>query len=98
MIDGFGTYEWADGRRYEGQYEFDKKHGYGAYYWPDGKCYDGQWKDGKQHGEETYTDKKGNSKNGIWENGERIKWLDNKSPKLSKRSRSNSRASPKSRS
>ena len=47
MLDGKGIYYWPDGRRYDGDYENDKKHGFGAYYWPDGKAYEGHWVNGK---------------------------------------------------
>ena len=46
-MNGFGSYVWKDGRSYEGQYLFDKKHGYGIYRWPDGRVYSGNWKKGK---------------------------------------------------
>lgn len=40
-MDGFGTYIWADGRCYSGQYIRDRKHGYGTYTWADGRKYEG---------------------------------------------------------
>lgn len=36
-MHGKGIYTWKDGRRYEGEYQFDKKHGYGIYIWADGR-------------------------------------------------------------
>ena len=51
ILDGWAKsdveYVWKDGRSYEGQYLFDKKHGYGIYKWPDGRVYAGYWKEGK---------------------------------------------------
>ena len=32
-MHGRGVYTWKDGRKYEGEYENDKKHGYGIYSW-----------------------------------------------------------------
>lgn len=46
-MEGFGTFTWPDGRKYEGEYIDDKKDGKGIFYWPDGRKYDGEWKNGK---------------------------------------------------
>lgn len=40
---GFGSYEWADGRKYEGYWDKNFMHGSGVYTWPDGRKYDGQY-------------------------------------------------------
>lgn len=40
-MHGTGVYQWRDGRKYEGEYRFDKKHGQGSYTWADGKMYIG---------------------------------------------------------
>ena len=42
-----GIYTWKDGRRYEGEYKYDKKDGFGKYIWVDGRRYEGFWKNGK---------------------------------------------------
>ena len=39
-----GTYEWKDGRRYEGMWADNKMHGFGRLDWPDGKCYEGHYR------------------------------------------------------
>ena len=49
-MHGFGNYVWQDGRKYEGEYKFNKKHGEGTYTYSDGSKYRGQWVDGMQHG------------------------------------------------
>ena len=36
-MHGKGVFKWPDGRVYEGDYYFDKKHGFGRVKWPDGK-------------------------------------------------------------
>jgi len=41
LIDGFGTYEWVDGRKYEGYWKGNLMHGQGVYTWSDGRKYDG---------------------------------------------------------
>lgn len=49
-MHGKGVYTWPDGRKYEGDYKYDKKSGRGVYYWADGRSiyfvnleYDGEW-------------------------------------------------------
>jgi hypothetical protein len=46
-MHGYGIFNWADGRVYEGQYFEDKKEGEGTLTWPDGRRYEGPWKTGK---------------------------------------------------
>ena len=46
-MDGYGIYQWRDGRRYEGNYQKDKKHGHGIYTWADGRQYNGDWFNGR---------------------------------------------------
>ena len=76
-MDGQGTFEWPDGRKYIGSYKDDKKDGEGQYEWPDGRKYKGLWKNGKQHGEGSfYLTQKKIWKKGIWNNGKRVKWID----------------------
>jgi len=75
-MHGWGIYTWKDGRRYEGEYEFDKKHGYGVYTWADGfRKYEGFWKSGKQHGLGQYKNKEGEVKIGRWVDGKRGVWI-----------------------
>lgn len=45
-MDGFGTFEWDDGRKYMGEYKQGLKHGYGEFFWPDGRVYKGLWNRG----------------------------------------------------
>lgn len=40
-MNGEGTFEWQDGRKYKGNYLNDKKHGYGEFEWSDGRKYKG---------------------------------------------------------
>lgn len=42
-MHGFGTYEWKDGRKYEGYWAKNFMHGQGVYSWPDGRKYDGDY-------------------------------------------------------
>lgn len=49
-MHGYGVFLWPDGKRYEGNYNNDKKHGYGKYYWTPKIYYEGNWVNAKQHG------------------------------------------------
>ena len=75
-MHGYGKIQWADGRKYEGQYENDKKHGEGTFYWADGRKYIGGWKNGKQHGKGHFYLQNGTVKIGEWVDGKKIKWKD----------------------
>ena len=56
----FGTYTFASGSKYVGEYRNDKKHGQGTYTWGPpsknaGDKYVGEWRNGEKHGQGTYT-------------------------------------------
>lgn len=40
-MHGQGTFMFPDGRKYVGNYVYDKKEGYGEFFWLDGKIYKG---------------------------------------------------------
>jgi hypothetical protein len=51
-MSGFGVYQWADGKRYEGFYTRDKRQGFGIFTTPDPNSaaqntYSGAWLNGK---------------------------------------------------
>ena len=46
--DGVGTYKWADGGRYTGEYRGGWIHGKGTLIWADGSKYEGNWLFGKK--------------------------------------------------
>ncbi len=48
---GFGTYEYADGRKYKGQFLDDAEHGKGQKSWPDGTEYRGEFIANLPHGQ-----------------------------------------------
>ena len=50
MKTGYGTYKWADGSIYVGDWSENLIEGQGEYKWPDGRVYKGQWKNNKLHG------------------------------------------------
>jgi hypothetical protein len=76
LLDGYGTYSWPDGMRYEGYFEKDKKNGFGHLFYPDGRRYEGKFKNNKHHGQATMFFPDGSSKVGIWTNGDLKEWLD----------------------
>jgi hypothetical protein len=60
-LNGTGTYVFADGERYEGQWKDDQREGQGTNYWANGNRYVGQYKAGKAEGQGAY----------YWANGNR---------------------------
>ena len=53
--NGYGTYVWADGDKYVGDWVDGEKHGKGTYTWPSGNKYAGDFVDGKGTGQGTFT-------------------------------------------
>ena len=49
----YGTFTYADGRKYVGEFKDDKKHGQGTLTVADGTKYVGEFKDDKMHGQGT---------------------------------------------
>jgi len=50
----FGTYTYADGGKYVGEYKDNKRHGQGTYTFPSGNKHVGEYKDNKRHGQGTF--------------------------------------------
>ena len=67
-MHGYGEYTWPDGRKYEGNYKYNKKHGQGTYTYSDGSKYKGEWLNGMQHGKGAIISTEF-TKNGIWSAG-----------------------------
>ena len=51
----YGSYSYADGETYLGEWRDDKRHGRGIYTWADGDKYAGEFQNGNKHGWGTYT-------------------------------------------
>ena len=64
-----GTYTWASGEKYVGEFKNGKYHGQGTFTWADGNKYVGEWKDGNRHGQGTLTYTDGRVDKGIWKDG-----------------------------
>ena len=70
--NGYGTYTFADGAKYVGEYKDGNYHGQGTYTGSDGVKYVGEFKDGNYHGQGTYAGTDGTVMKGIWKNGELV--------------------------
>jgi hypothetical protein len=70
-VNGQGTYNYANGNQYIGEFKDGRHHGQGTYTFAersfDGDQYIGGWKDNKIHGQGTYTWADGNQYIGGWE-------------------------------
>ena len=64
----FGTWQWDDGSKYEGEWKKDMKHGQGTFTFANGDKYVGEYKDDLSHGKGTYTFADGRKEVGEWEN------------------------------
>jgi len=51
----FGTYTFADGDKYVGEWRDDKRHGQGTYTFASGSKYVGEFRDSEKNGQGTYT-------------------------------------------
>ncbi len=54
VIHGRGTYFWANGQRYEGDWVNDRRHGQGVLYYPTGDQVHGNWANGRLAGKGRY--------------------------------------------
>ena len=45
--NGYGTYTWADGSKYVGEYKDGKRHGQGTFTATDGRVMKGIWENGE---------------------------------------------------
>ena len=69
MMDGNGTYKWADGKNYTGGWKANKMHGFGTYKWADGKSYIGYFMDGIREGLGSFKWTDGREYKGGWSKG-----------------------------
>ena len=69
--DCFGTYTFANGDKYVGEFKEDKIHGQGTYTYANGGKYIGEYKDDKRHGQGTYTFTDGGKYVGEYKDGKK---------------------------
>ena len=67
----FGTYTYAGGNIYVGEYKDGKRHGQGTYTYASGNIYVGEWKEDGRHGQGTYTFTNGDIYVGEYKDGKR---------------------------
>lgn len=65
---GYGTYLWASGEKYEGNWMSNMRNGQGTNYFIDGEKYTGEWKSDRRYGYGTNYYVDGTTKAGLWEN------------------------------
>ena len=75
LFEALGTYTWADGDKYVGEWKDDKANGHGTCTWATGNQYVGEWKDHKLNGQGTQTWADGKMRTGIWVNRKCIETL-----------------------
>ena len=81
-FNGSGTWKYANGDKYEGQWVDSKMHGYGKYEFENGDRYNGDFHDNKRDGSGVYVWKDKGSYTGMWKLGKRegfgtFKWKKN---------------------
>jgi hypothetical protein len=67
--EGRGTYTFANGNVYEGEWKAGKKEGRGTYTYADGAVYEGEYKAGEMEGRGTYTYADGRAETGRYAAG-----------------------------
>lgn len=70
--NGHGTYRYADGTTYIGDFKNNLPNGRGICYFKEGDTYVGEWRNKEFHGRGAYHLKNGQSMRGIWEKGKLI--------------------------
>ncbi len=65
----FGTYTFASGNKYVGEFKDDKRNGQGTFTFANGEKYVGEFKDDKRNGQGTYISASGGKYVGEWRNG-----------------------------
>ena len=68
--NGEGVFAYADGSKYEGQFQNGQINGFGTFTYLNGDKYVGHFQDGYSHGEGTFYHADGVVTDGVWENGE----------------------------
>ena len=76
-MHGNGTYTWADGAVYDGEWKDNKRNGKGTNTWPDGDVHEGEYKDDKMNGHGKWSNRNGSILyDGMWKDNKPIKPVD----------------------
>ena len=75
QMDGFGIFNYPDGKSYKGYFVKDKKSGCGIYSGINNMRYEGKFKKGKQYGIGKIINEKGEKQLGLYLKGKRLKIL-----------------------
>jgi hypothetical protein len=67
----YGTYQWKNGSKFQGQFLNGLFHGKGVYNWANKKTYDGNWINGKMNGKGKFTYQDGSYYEGEFVNGKK---------------------------
>ena len=74
--NGIGTYIYANGSKYVGDFQNGKANGMGKISYFDGDVYEGEIENGALHGKGVMVSANGNKVRGIWESGKFIKTIE----------------------
>ena len=69
LREGRGTFRYASGNVYEGDWMAGQREGRGTYRYANGDVYEGEWKAGEQEGHGTFRSADGDVYEGEWQNG-----------------------------
>ena len=77
-MNGFGVFNYPDGKSFKGYFEKDKKNGFGIYSGKNNLRYEGNYKKGRQYGIGRVINEKGEIQLGLYLKGKRLKILNEK--------------------
>ena len=77
-MNGFGVFNYPDGKSFKGYFEKDKKNGFGIYSGKNNLRFEGNYKKGRQYGIGRVINEKGELQLGLYLKGKRLKILNEK--------------------
>ena len=77
-MNGFGVFNYRDGKSFKGYFEKDKKNGFGIYSGKNNLRFEGNYKKGRQYGIGRVINEKGELQLGLYLKGKRLKILNEK--------------------
>ena len=63
------VHKYSDGKKFQGNYEGNRKNGRGTFSYPDGRCFEGNYKFDLRHGGGKLVYPDGSELSGCWSNG-----------------------------